>query len=298
MRGFILMTTNVKVASDIQELSPGRLIEMYELDLTTIGGTEIIYFTPVVEDDNTPITFNSVDYIPIQMETEGWEVTGEGTLPRPKITVSNVLLSFAGYVEDYDDMVGAKLTRKRTFKQYLDGESEADPDATFPYDIFVIERKALQDRRTIVFELSAYMDFEGIMIPKRQILRDTCLHNYRIYVSGAFDYTNATCPYTKESSTSPSYFDRSGDYTSTASNDRCGRRLSDCVLRFACNRLTGGETVTVADNAPAFPSTDDYWLETSLLPNTLYIYNGTAWFELAPEELPTRAFPSVAKLRV
>lgn len=293
------MTVNEKVASDIQELSPGRLIELYQLDLTVIGGDTTLYFTPVTEEDNTPITFNSLSYIPIHLETTGWDVSGEGQLPRPIITVSNVLLSFSSYIIDLNDMVGARLTRLRTFKKYLDGESEADPTATFPTDMFVIERKISEDKYTVSFELSAYMDVQGTQIPKRQIIRDTCLHSYRIYSSGgAFDYTNATCPYTKEHAISPSYFDKSGDYTSTASEDRCGKRLGDCTLRFACNRLSGGETITIADNAPVGPSTDDYWLETSLLPNTLYIWSGSAWLEVKPEPLPTRAFPSVAKLRI
>lgn len=294
------MTTNVKVASDIQELSPGRLVEMYQLDLTGIGGDTILYFTPVTKDNNTPIVFGGLTYIPIHMKTEGWEVSGDGQLPRPKITVSNVLLYFLRYVIDYQDMVGAEFKRIRTFKKYLDGESEADPTATFPYDIFVIERKTAEDKFTIQFELSAYMDFEGIQLPKRQILRDTCLHNYRIYVDGSFSYDDATCPYIKENSGSPSYFIKNGNYTTTASEDVCGRRLGDCELRYACNRLSGGETITIHQTAPVAPVDGDYWLQIVIIPNILWQWQDAIsdWVQVKPQPLPTRSYPSVGKLRV
>ena len=71
------------------------------------------------------------------------------------------------------------------------------------------------------------MDYEGTYLPKGQVLRDTCTHIYRVYTDGEFVYTNATCPYT-----GANYFKRDGSSTETASEDVCGKKYSDCKLRY------------------------------------------------------------------
>jgi phage-related protein len=70
---------------------------------------------------------------------------------------------------------------------------------------------------------------ETAMIPKRQVLRDACLAEYRYYdtATAAFDYTRATCPYV-----GTSYFEADGTPTINPAEDQCGRKLSDCKLRF------------------------------------------------------------------
>jgi len=297
------MTVNVDIASDVQNLGTGELINLYEIDLSTIpDGSGILRFTDSIDNDYTPIYFNSQSYTPINLETSGFEMSGEGQLPTPTIRVSNVLLTFAPYNYSYEDLVGVKFTRRRTFKKYLDGESEADPSAEFPKDIFVISRIVAQNKYMIEYELSSYMDFQGTKLPKRQIIRDTCTHKYRYYSDGDFIYTLATCPYTRDSATVPSYFNRVGIYTTTASEDVCGQSLADCEVRYACERAfadaTSADNLTISDTAPGSPSEGDFWLDTDLTPNVLKRYNGTSWRSYKPDPLPTRAFPSVARMRL
>ena len=189
------MSFQEDIASDVQKSAVGDMIFLYEIDLTDVGLDATIYFSEAVDDDYTTISFNSRTYQPIQMEATGWEISGEGTLPRPRIKVSNVLITFAPFIITYDDMIGAKFTRRRTLKKYLDGESEENPSAEFAPDIFVIYQKTAHNKYEIEFELSAYMDFEGVMIPKRQIIRDFCSHRYRFWNGSEFDYTLASCPY-------------------------------------------------------------------------------------------------------
>lgn len=220
------MTTNIKIASEIQKLAPGKLVALYELNMTGFGGTTI-YFTENATVDGAIVQLNGVAYIPIDCKSEGFEYSGTGSLPRPKITIANVSQSLVAEIAAYDDLVGAVLTRRRTFAKYLDDGSAADSNAQFPTDIWVIERKSMQNKFFIEWELSAYLDSEGTVLPKGQVLRDTCLLGYRIYVAGAFVYTNATCPYT-----GANYYKRNGDSTGNPALDICGKKLSDCVLRF------------------------------------------------------------------
>lgn len=221
------MALNEKIASDIQQSSPGKFVVLYKIDATQLGGG-IFRFISATKDGST-IYFNSLEYLPIDIECSGFEQTNKGTLPRPKLKLSNVAYTMLSAVLEFDDLVGAVVTRKRTFEKYLDGESEADPLAKFSDDIFVIEKKTAHNKYFIEWELSAYMDFEGKFLPNRQIIRDTCVWRYRVWddETSSFDYSNVQCPYTGSN-----YFKKDGTPTATASEDVCGKRLSDCDLRY------------------------------------------------------------------
>ena len=221
------MSLNADIASDVQQLSPGKLVTLYKIDCTSLGGS-IYRFIPATVSGTT-VYFNSLEYFPINIECSGFEFTSKGQLPRPRMKLSNTSNTMAGAIIEYDDLLGAEVTRIRTFEKYLDGQPEADPLAKFPDDIYVIERKVLQNKYLIEWELSAYMDFEGRFLPNRQILRDTCIWTYRVYDSDTytFDYTNVECPYTGSD-----MFKRDGTVTTVSGEDVCGKRLSDCDLRY------------------------------------------------------------------
>jgi lambda family phage minor tail protein L len=225
------MTLDAALASDVQSSEPGEYVVLFDLDCTDIGGITY-YFTPNTITDatsevSTSVFFNGVEYQPLDVKLEGFEVTSEGTQPRPKISVANVNLTFASLVTSLNDLVGAKLTRRRTFKKYLDGEPEADPTAQFPVDIYIVDRKVGHNKYMIQWELTSFLDLTGQYIPRRQILRDTCTHRYRIYSGGSFVYTGVTCPYT-----GTDYFDEDGEIVVDPEDDKCGRRISDCQLRY------------------------------------------------------------------
>jgi len=220
------MTTNAKIASTIQKLAPGKLVTLFELDMTSLGGTTI-YFTENVTTAGAIVELNSVEYTPIDCKAEGFEVTGEGVIPQPTFTISNVSQSLVAEIVSYDDLVGAILTRRRTFAKYLDDGDEADSNAQFPVDIWRVQQKTQQNKFFIEWKLTAYMDYEGTYLPKEQVLRDTCTHIYRVWDGSAFDYTDATCPYT-----GASCFERDGTPTVTEEDDDCGKRYSDCKLRY------------------------------------------------------------------
>jgi len=225
------MSLDAALASDVQSPEPGEYVVLFDLDCTDIGGITY-YFTPNTITDSTSeesntVWFNGVEYQPLDVKLEGFEVTSEGTQPRPKISVANVNLTFAALLNTLNDLVGAKLTRRRTFKKYLDGEPGADPTAQFPVDLYIVDRKVSHNKYVIQWELTSFLDLTGQFIPRRQVLRDTCTHQYRIYSGGAFVYTNVTCPYT-----GANYFNEDGGVEAAPADDKCGRRISDCQLRY------------------------------------------------------------------
>ena len=226
------MSLNESIASDVQKAAVGNLVTMFRIDCTPWGGT-VFNFIPATSSGTT-ISFNSVEYSPIDIEATGFEYTSKGQLPRPRLKVSNVTNTMAGYVTEYDELLGAVVTRIRTFEKYLDGKPDADPSAKFPDDTYIVERKAAQNKFFIEWELSAYMDFEGKFLPNRQILRDTCIWVYRVWdsVASEFNYELAECPYTDSE-----MFKKDGTITTVSGEDICGKRLSDCSLRYGDSPL-------------------------------------------------------------
>jgi len=158
------------------------------------------------------------------VQASGFEFSGGGTLPQPKIQVANVTGLIGALCRELDDLVGAKLTRKRTFVKYLDAVNfsggvnpTADPNAAFPDDVWFINRKSVETREVVEFELSAAFDVQGVKLPRRQIIANICPWQYRSaecgYAGGAVADVNDTA-------------------TGVLANDVCGKRLASCRLRF------------------------------------------------------------------
>jgi lambda family phage minor tail protein L len=225
------MTTNATIKLQIQKLMPGQLVELYTLDLSPIGQATTYNFCNGTMDDGAMVAFGGVDYTPLPVEAEGWEQTGEGKLPRPRIRISNITGVLQASVIANNDLVGCELTRRRTFYQYLDGGSSPDSSAYFPDDVYIVDRKTKQSKLIIEWELVASLDIENIQIPRKQAL-GTCTHRYRNYVGSAFVYTDVTCPYT-----TATYFKDTGASTALPAEDNCGRRIRDCKLRFGATAI-------------------------------------------------------------
>jgi len=189
------------LSSDQQKLDVGVYIYLYMLDARMLGDT-LYYFTQNVYTDQVVrwrgMAGTVVDYTPIDIKAEGFENTGQGALPRPKLTISNVSKSLLGAANTFNGLLGARLYRYRTLKKYLVGEPNQDLDAYWPVDIYEVERKANQNKFMIEWELKALLDNEGRKIPGRQAIRDFCEHRYRMWIGSDFDYTFATCRYADE----------------------------------------------------------------------------------------------------
>jgi lambda family phage minor tail protein L len=214
------------IESDVQRPDPGDRIELFDLDCRSLGG-DVYRFTKSIFASQ-PVVWRGYTYTPMNVEITGFEINGKGTLPRPLMRISNTTMALSAAVLEWNELLGAVITRWRTFKKYLDQGTNPDPDACFPPDIYIVRRRTKQNRKLIEWELGAFMDFEGKKLPRRQILRDTCTLTYRVYKSDtdSFDYTDVDCPYV-----AATYYDDLGQAT-TKNADKCGRGLNDCKIRF------------------------------------------------------------------
>lgn len=214
--------TNAKITSQIQSLEPTAVIELYTVDLTALGGS-VLYFHAGTNELKENIVWQGQTYIRYPIEVEGFEINGQGTLPRPKLRVSNVLSTVTTLLLLYDDLAGAIVTRKRTLRKFLDavnfdgGNADADSAAEFPDDIYYIDRKTVENREVCEFELASVLDLAGVELPRRQIVSNLCTWRYR---GGECGYTDTR------------YFKADDSETTDSTLDVCGKRLSSCKVRF------------------------------------------------------------------
>jgi len=233
--------TQQPVRPDAQKPFADTYIELFTLDTTTIPGEESILNFTSTSYTGSAIQFDGVTYTPIDIQTDGWETSMGGGFPNPTVTLSiptvvdeqgSIAAIIKALIINVDGLVGATLTRTRTLKKFLDGESEADPNAFYPTDVYVINQMTKFTKLVVEWNLKAQLDQEGKRIPNRQIIRETCSHTYRNYDPTNDDadingFVQGTCPYVQAT-----YFERDGTPTGTAGDDQCGKRVGDCKLRF------------------------------------------------------------------
>jgi lambda family phage minor tail protein L len=165
------------IHSDLQQLSqPSPWVSLFKLDTSVLGGT-IYYFTPNIYANGTYLSFANNTYAPLPMDFTGWEVMadttgGQGAMPRPTLAVGNANKTLLAVVISLGDLVGATLTRVRTYEKYLDGQPNANTAAYMGPDVFKVAQKTSHTNQQIVWQLTNPMDIPTAMLPARQILKD------------------------------------------------------------------------------------------------------------------------------
>jgi lambda family phage minor tail protein L len=179
--------------TDLYSLTPPALIDLFELDLNPLGTAQVFRFCNYEQSSGVDVVFGGQTYTAIPFESSGWELTGGGQLPRPTITVGNIYLVASGLVNTYSDLIGAKVSRLRTLSTYLDNGSSPDPTAVIGPEVYYVERKVSEDSLRCTWELSCPFDLEGLTLPSRRLLRNTCPWVFRSEECGYAGVQYATC---------------------------------------------------------------------------------------------------------
>ena len=180
------MSVNSAVFSNLQSINPSAIIELFTLQLSTsLHGANTIYRFHAGSNLNAngQIVWNGNAYLRFPIQATGFAFQ-KGQLPRPKITISNAtglvsaILLTVNETTTGNDLTGATVTRIRTLAKFLDAtnfadgtNATADPNAEFPQEIYVIDRKSTETREVVEFELAAPTDLAGVRIPGRQCTR-------------------------------------------------------------------------------------------------------------------------------
>lgn len=229
------------IQNDAQKLVVGNIVTLYELDLREIGGDVLRFHA----HNDGLISFQGKEYSPWAIAADGFERTGNSQQPLPKLSVGNIGKDSSGkpiagvisaLCDALQDLVGGKLTRRRTLAKYLDGQPTADPMAEFPPEIWIIEQKSSESAEAVVFTLSSPMDFDNMQLPSRQVVANVCPWGW---IGG---YRGPYCGYTGSR-----MFDADDNPVGDPARDKCGLRPRSCELRFGAGNVI---------NFGGFPSSD------------------------------------------
>ena len=211
------------IAAAVQSLEPGDYVDLLEVNLSEIGGG-VHRLHPHNQD--TPIVFQGLTYDPWPMEIVGFAKTGQSQ-PQPTLTLGNAGGTITAWCLSFEDCVGGVITRHRTLKKFLDavnfpdGNPTADPAQEFQPEIWLIDRKAYEDRDKVQFELATAMDLQGQQLPGRVILSGRCLW---LAIGG---YRGPYCSYA-----GPPVATKDDEPTTDPALDRCSGTVNGCKMRF------------------------------------------------------------------
>ena len=210
--------------ANLQSLAPDTLIELFEVSEYNLSDlTQTFRFCNYngvayrVNPTATPYPYQAIG-----CESEGFELVGQGPIPQPKVTVSNVGRAVSDWLFDLKyqptyRLEGATVTRRITQLPFLEGfGQELAAARELPPAIFQIEQLEEETFKAVRFLLSSPFDLDGATLPNRPALR-----------SCPFRYRGGDCGYV-----GTAMYDRRNQPTSNPQEDICNKSLSACELRF------------------------------------------------------------------
>jgi lambda family phage minor tail protein L len=217
----------MSIQEDIQKLDANALVELFVVDATALGGA-LERFHAGTNQLKASVVWQGNTYSPMPIAAEGFEMTGKGKSPRPTLHCQNVDGLIGALADTYDDLINAKVTRKRTLVKYLDAVNfpggtnpTADPNQYFADDVYFINRKATQHKTLVDFELASASDVHGKKLPGRQIIQHLCAN---------WQYRGEGCGYAGGPVATVNDVP-----TTDAGLDDCSKSLTGCKFRFGAH---------------------------------------------------------------
>tara|TARA_A100001515_G_scaffold81695_1_gene64823 strand:+ start:635 stop:1210 length:576 start_codon:yes stop_codon:yes gene_type:complete len=171
--------------SELQAINPGSIIELFTIELNAaLHGSNTLYrfHNGANMNANGEVVWAGNSYLRFPIECTGFEFGSTGTLPRPKIAVSNIFGTLTAIMQSVNettvgnDLNGAKFTRIRTLARFLDAVNftgntnpygTPDPSAEFPQEIYFLDRKVTENRNVVTWEAQSALDLVNVKLPGR-----------------------------------------------------------------------------------------------------------------------------------
>jgi lambda family phage minor tail protein L len=187
---------NQNTVSEALSLGPSAIIEFYLLYYNwPTDQTNVLAITPSRKEIGGTIVWQGQSFIPWALETSGFGAKGDNSLPRPRIKLNNFDLSVSKYLKTYNNLIGVKVVRKRTFVKFLDdtnftngknpyydlatNTTLADESSHLPDQTFYVNRRVTETRDTVELELSTVFELDNVFLPNRNVYSRYCTWVYR-----------------------------------------------------------------------------------------------------------------------
>lgn len=185
-----------KVASEAMSLEPSQILEFYLIYFKwPEDQNSVLALTPLIKSQSERIIWQRQEYIAYPMETSGFEVKGDNSLPRPRLKFSNIEFTISKYLKVHNNLIGAKVVRKRTFARFLDDvnfeggknpyfdvvsqNSEASAASYLPDQTYYINRRTTETKDLVELELSTVFELDNKYLPNRNVYSKYCTWVYR-----------------------------------------------------------------------------------------------------------------------
>lgn len=221
------LTIPDKLRLDLASLEQDTLLELYEIDLsnlTTRNGVrgQVIRLHNGMNEVKQNVVWLGNEYIAYPIHGSGFENKSQGASNRPKLIISNLFGLVTGIVSDFDDCLGAKVTRTRVYAKYLDpvnfanGQNPQHDRNMKISSIYYIEQMDTLSAESASFTLAIPTEFDNIMLPARTMMANTCSWIYR----------SPECGYK-----GGAVADEKDQRTNDISKDKCSKCRTGCKLR-------------------------------------------------------------------
>lgn len=206
---------------DCHDTGVGAYADLFEVDLQKFGG-DVVRFHGGVNGFYGDVIWKGVAYPAYPIQADGFEMKTSGVYSRPTLTVANVNGLITGINADFDDCLGATVTRRQVPVKALDAVNfpNGNPDADPSHEVvsrWVIEEMPEDLYPQITYTLASVVDSEAAMVPGRTILADVCQWIYR----------GDGCEYD-----GPAVADERDSPTGDLSVDKCSHKQTGCRLRY------------------------------------------------------------------
>ena len=186
-----IATNTFTVTATVSQSITGSNTVSFNVNSIAANPTVYLFHAGNNMKDSGDIIWQSNTYTRMPCKAEGFKYTGKGKLPRPTISFSNLLGTITAIIQltnnatplPFTDLAGAKITRRRTLARFLDEANfpsnvnpykvgSVDPTAEMPQEIYFIDRKIIENRDIVQFELVSTFDLIGIAAPKKLVTRE------------------------------------------------------------------------------------------------------------------------------
>lgn len=219
------ISSNLKL--ELAKLEQNALLELWDIDLTgitSIRGTQGIVYRlhNGLNEKDSNVVWKGQTYTAYPIKGSNFENSVKGTSNRPKLAISNLFGFVTGLVNEFDDCLGAVVTRRQVYAHHLDpvnfksGVNRLHNPNNEIVTSYIVEQVSAIKTEIVEFTLAIPTELDGLLLPARMMMSNTCQHIYR----------SAECGYSGRA-----VADEKDQPTIDPKKDKCSKCLTGCKLR-------------------------------------------------------------------